>query len=892
MEDQQLRNALIEVAHRLRAQGRSPRELKEVLDLPTIFKDLHLMPPSTMGSKPAPPSTQHAGRPVPSGQKTPPPSGSHGRSPSHPATMIEGPDSALLNASKEALDAASQELTALKDGRRLENLQLGTELGRGGMGLVVEAFDHDLLRRVAVKLLLKPSGPSSKSFQRFMLEAVITAQLDHPNIVPIHDMKLLPTGSPYFVMKRVQGRSLRDIFLALLVGDRATQRDWTPRRLLQAFIQVCNALSYAHEFNVIHRDIKPDNIMLGDFGEVYLMDWGVARLLGSSEARPKTIDYHEEFKPGTLDGATVGTPGYMSPEQATGDLDALKAHSDVWSLGAILYEILTWRRAFENLNTTALIIEAASRSPIDPRERTPGRQIPEEIAKVCMKALSILPEDRYQSAQEFAEAVEAFLEGSARKKAAERRLIEGEKQWERYKALELLTIELEANEEVLQDFFPPHAPLEEKRELLDVRHRRDVIERERIESFEAVVAACEGALSHDPENGPARALLAEVYWQRLLDAEAQNDLLTAKQHAGRVRAYGTPRDHTLLRGTGALTLLTATTGATVACQSIKSEGLIWPLGEARALGTTPIERVELEMGSYLLTITRPDGASLRYPINITRDRHWHSGDEPLTLYTPEEIGEGFAYIPPGPALCGGDPSALNSLPRDEPWVPGFFLAIHPVTLGEYCEFINSIAESDFEAAWGHVPRLGTSGGQLWDRPIQGGEFHVPRVDRDGELWDSRWPVSGVSWHDALSFARWCSRRDGVQYTLLREREWEKAARGVDGRIFPWGDHFDATLCKMRDSRSGRSTPEPTGSFKTDRSLYGVYELAGGIREWCRDPAFNNDPDRRVVRGGSWNDEVHACRSATRLGVAPWHVAPEIGFRLVRYAPLPVVKETD
>ena len=162
----------------------------------------------------------------------------------------------------------------------LGRFQLHAELGRGGMGRVLEARDPELRRSVAVKVIIDPSRVTEAQLARFVAEAQITSQLEHPNIVPVYDMGATSTGEVYFVMKKVEGRSLRQVLTALRDGDEATTAEFPRTKLLHAFIQVCNAVAYAHDRGVLHRDLKPDNVMLGPFGEVLLMDWGLARLVG------------------------------------------------------------------------------------------------------------------------------------------------------------------------------------------------------------------------------------------------------------------------------------------------------------------------------------------------------------------------------------------------------------------------------------------------------------------------------------------------------------------------------------------------------------------------------------------------------------------------------------
>ncbi len=211
------------------------------------------------------------------------------------------------------------------------------ELGRGGMGQVLEGRDPDIRRSVAIKVVFDQASSSQAQLARFVAEAQITGQLQHPNIVPVHEVGLSDEGLLYFVMKKVGGRTLRQVISDLARPDGGQQGDWTDGRLLHAFVQVCHAVAYAHDRGVLHRDLKPDNIMLGPYGEVLLMDWGVARLIGEAGEAVRRDAVERVATTQTLDGATIGTPGYMSPEQAEGRLDELDGRSDVWSLGAILW---------------------------------------------------------------------------------------------------------------------------------------------------------------------------------------------------------------------------------------------------------------------------------------------------------------------------------------------------------------------------------------------------------------------------------------------------------------------------------------------------------------------------------------------------------------------------
>jgi serine/threonine protein kinase len=283
----------------------------------------------------------------------------------------------------------------------------------GGMGTILRARETSSGRIVALKVLKQQS--SSEALRRFESEARLTAKLEHPNIVPVHAMGSTPNKVPFYTMKFVRGKTLRFVLEGAARGDLQNATGYSLPFLLTVFQKVCDAVSFAHGNGVLHRDLKPDNIMLGDFGEVLVMDWGIAKKIGTSEPEPGAILESEtaEF-PNTLDGQVLGSPHYMSPEQARGENQLLDARADIHALGAILYHMVMREPHVSGRNHTEILnkIVTGTRAAI-PLQDAFGKRIPESLRAIIRKATAFDAAERYSTIAELQADLAAYQTGFA-----------------------------------------------------------------------------------------------------------------------------------------------------------------------------------------------------------------------------------------------------------------------------------------------------------------------------------------------------------------------------------------------------------------------------------------------------------------------------------------------
>ena len=287
---------------------------------------------------------------------------------------------------------------------------------RGGLGAVFVALDRELNREVALKQILDRHADDPESRSRFLVEAEVTGGLEHPGIVPVYGLGSYDDGRPFYAMRFIRGDSLKDAIAGfhddLALKSSPGRRSLELRKLLRRFLDVCNAVDYAHSRGVLHRDLKPGNVIVGRHGETLVVDWGLAKAVGHVEAEVQTEE--RPITPSSLGGTAqtepghaLGTPAYMSPEQADGDRTRLGARSDVYSLGATLYSLLTGKAPFEGSDVAAVLRAVKEGPQTPPRQLDPA--IDRALEAVCLKAMARNPEKRYASCRALADYDESCM---------------------------------------------------------------------------------------------------------------------------------------------------------------------------------------------------------------------------------------------------------------------------------------------------------------------------------------------------------------------------------------------------------------------------------------------------------------------------------------------------
>ena len=775
-------------------------------------------------------------------------------------------------------------------------------LGVGGMGEVRRVRDRNLNRTLALKQIHQHLITSRRVFSRFVEEAQIGAQLQHPNIVPIHDLGTLKNGSLYFTMSEIKGVSYEKIIGELHASIengrwKTTPSGWSLRKMMSAFVDVCSAMAYAHKKNVIHRDLKPENIMLGEFGEVLVVDWGIAKVL----RRPKNSEEssHIQTPAKTADMATrfgqvSGTPAYMSLEQARGDIHQIDERSDIYSLGAIMYELFTGIPPYTGTDGMEIVykIREAPPTPITSFQSMPA-PVPQELMEICDKAMSREKEERYATVSKLISAVTDWLDGVKKreralnivKEAIEKNTTINELQ----KRASLLLIEAETGLKRIPSWEKEDTKLvwwqKQKKSEEHMMHASNL----QTEQEQMLLAS----LTHFPTE-EAHHALAERYQQLHIEYEKSNRIQEAKQieiklkHHVRHLAQAEQFER-YIQGTGSLSLSFSMDDCLYSLERYESYFMRQKPQKIPYPSDKNPQNTPIKMGSYQLRINKDGYHETLYPFHIERGTHWNNIDpegkeRPIVLLPLGTLSENEIFIPSGWCWVGHNQYHLTS---KNIWIDDFVVHKFPITNREYLLFLNDLYEQGREKeALSAVPRERRGqedkvGAMIYGRDEHGRFILVP--DSDGDLWDLDWPVMMVAQDNAKTYARWYAQKTNKSWRLLSEFEWEKSARGVDKRIYPWGNQTDNSYMSNRNASKGRPIPTSIYSFPIDSSVYGVRGMAGNMRDWTRSHWFPEwgaeTNDFVVIRGGSWSYDAKSGELFTRTPIHPAYRSDGVGFRL-------------
>ncbi|MEL6349466.1 MAG: SUMF1/EgtB/PvdO family nonheme iron enzyme [Myxococcota bacterium] len=732
-------------------------------------------------------------------------------------------------------------------------------IAQGGMGEVRRVFDRRLNRHAVMKVVHVDLAQTSAA-RRLRIEAEITGQLQHPGVVPVYDSGTLRDGRPFYVMREVQGKTLYQAIHELdPEGVPAAATGF--RRLIEALRRVCDTMAYAHRAGVIHRDIKPHNLMVEDFGSVLVLDWGIAR----RQADVDWLSPHTQTTTATRFGTILGTSGYMSPEQAAGHSDRVGTKTDVYALGVTLGDVL--------------------RCAIVP---------PPVLARLALRAQSQDPDLR-PTVQEMGEEIQAWLDGARRREEAMVAVARADKMRPRIDALRTRAIALAEQASAILKGVKTYAPIEEKAPAWEMKDEAERLREEAALAEHRWEQMLHHALRLAPDLEEAHRRLADHYHQ--LHLHEQNPTAAVRyEELLRQHDRGTHRSY--LSGEGGLVLETDPPGAeAVLYRFALHRRRLVPVRD-RVLGKTPLH-VSIPHGSCLIEFTHQDCDPVKYPVLIPRGGEWnqtppHGQREPIFLPPAGTIADDEAYVPAGWFQAGGDPEAADSLmPGRWMWADGFVIKKFPVTNQQYLIFLNTLYHSDrVQDAVHHQPLRGNGQGTegTASQPI----YKLDSVD-GFSIPEERLhlPVTGILWTDAVAYTEWASTRTGFTWRLPHDLEWEKSTRGVDGRLWPWSNYSDACWANTSLSREGQPKIEAVGSWAGDVSLYGIRDLIGNVHEFCINPYRRNvsestlifdtvlDKDAVLLRGGAFNRSATLCRAALRVAIQTHRRYLTVGFRLTR-----------
>jgi serine/threonine-protein kinase len=802
-------------------------------------------------------------------------------------------------------------------------------IGLGGIGSVLSAYEPVLNREVAIKILRPAYRSKLRFLNRFIREARATAQIEHPNIVPVHQLGVFDDLGVFFTMKKVEGENLRVVLDKIDSGDAEYQRKYNLRRLLEIFISACNGVAFAHSKGIIHRDLKPSNIMLGDFGEVMVMDWGLVKYReekdNSESGQKLNLETNMEAAgisrdtTVTMDGSISGTPAYMAPEQAGGKLEEIDEQTDLYSLGAILYSVLTLKPSpfDDKMTTNQVLSHVVNNYFVPPRKRAPKRNIPKELEAICLKAMSGQKERRYNNVRELIRDIRNYLENYPVTAYRQPPYYKFFKMCQRHPLIPSATIvalatligvlvairfEVKSRMDSLMgiakysieqgDIFYSRAlsTYHKKQKLL--RQEYTSVTRRQAQNLDNELRRLAAEFNNHYDSaveflsqmeglGQKRKEitleLAKIFKNRLelsilTQNYAETRRLIHKLRVQRRKAFyeiiESDKDffdkvRMIVKGEGILDVTSNPMGAEIKYLPMKPNvDQVLLLKNAVRAGKSPLN-IRMNEGFFLLLARSPGREEVRYPVEVKC-----AAKNTFDIFIPPKVPKGTVYIPAGSFYSGTDEDKSK---MHRVYLPGYFISKYEVTFGEYLKFWRSIRGK-------HIRN------RYMAKYVMNGvrREYVDVWDQLGNLkpqFKPDMPVVGITGEAAVDYCRWLGKQIGMPCRLPTSLEWEKAARGVDGRFYVWGDEYRPDVALTLDNQKAAAkykiAAEP-GRFEDDKSVYGVYDLGGNVREFTTGTRFKDKV--YVVKGGS----INTGSMFSKCGFSSFSTGSEndIGFRYV------------
>ena len=832
---------------------------------------------------------------------------------------------------------------------------------------MTESYDEILGRTVAVKTLHDELKEHPKLVERMIREAQAAAQLEHPNIVPIYALGVSPTKGVYFTMKRLRGDSLRHIITQLALKNPAYTWEYTPSRRLSIFIRICQGVSYAHSKGILHRDLKPENIRIGNYGEVTIIDWGLVReMIKKPGADEHAKDKHSKDsknnhrKPGftvteynlaskiiadsnpTIDGELSGTPRYMSPEQADAHNSELDKRSDIYSLGVILYELLTCFNPFYDKKEESAIIDAVMHGNyLKPRQFATAKNVPVELEAICLKALELNKEMRYQTVDDMLRDIYAHQEGR------QVQAYKGNFFTSIHKLLKRnpirSTILISALLSVFLFMGIMHFirstqygnVLRQVKTALDDAYSMQELMQNQLDSKAGTLDMSSPTIKGiqtniDNQLDTATRLLSSIPESHAMVHHYREQIILhrLRHDAKNMRIDEINKDINLVTEFFGNDMLSYSPELSEAIHIAKDA--LYGVCTISSLDTVPYKsevriqslRVDdngllqgnifLPLRDYAIKESNTDDSE---KTDAPKQENPPAEDDKESSKTDQDIFSATTPIPSFDIDKGNYFIQLKTENGMELNIP-LFLS-HAETRDIIIKIPKAIPDGTVYVPDGKFIRGGANGGvetlpaffigkhevtfaqymEFWksikDNASQ--KAFMARIqfrpeDNAFDAWDQNGnlnsdlspdlPVIGISQEAAAAYCKWLGERLDRECRLPTASEWEKASRGPDGRKYPWGDQFAPDYAFTIENKSAAQKfghVAKGGSFKMDRSPYGAMDMAGNVREWTSSD-FGDGSNFRQIKGAS---------SATSQRYLPLFKASEmtliptdVGFRIL------------